>query len=492
MRALFRGIRFLGFVALVLLGLFLLLTTSSKSHAASKPSVAHQVSAAQSSAQSTQDATSARDSAAKKTAISQTIENARLLTIDSAIGPAVSDYIVRGLNEAQREREDLVVLQLNTPGGLLKSMREIIVGINQSKIPVVTFVAPSGAHAASAGTFILYASHIAAMAPATNLGAASPVMIGGLGGDDETKDQAKKSATEPSSTLERKAMNDAVAYIRSLAELRGRNAEWAEEAVRQASSISANVALDKNVIDLMADDLTGLMKKIDGRQVDINGQTIQLNTKNVTIRHQQPDARSRFLGVITDPTFAYILMLIGIYGILIEVIYPGMIIPGVAGIIAILIATYAFALLPINYVGLALIVTGIGFMIAEVFITSYGVLGAGGVVAFIIGSIMLIDTDVPGFDIATWLIISVGIVTGLFMAFLMQMAVRSELRPVVSGREAMIGSVGTVVSVSDDGEIKVRVTGELWQAVSDDVLGVGQKVTVLELNGLVLQVKSMS
>jgi len=286
-------------------------------------------------------------------------------------------------------------------------------------VPVATFVAPSGARAASAGTYILYASHIAAMAPATNLGAATPVSIGLP--STPSKDKKEKPALDkkgdpiPKTTMERKSINDAVAYIRSLAEIHGRNADWAEDAVRKSASLSAKDAVKKNVVDLIANDIPDLLIKINGRVVKVDGKNITLNTKNIIVQKKDPDWRSRFLSVITDPSFAYMLMLLGVYGLFLEFSNPGMILPGVIGVIALLIAMYAFALLPINYVGLALIFMGIAFMVAEAFIASYGVLGVGGVIAFIIGSVMLIDTELPGFNIALWLIVSVGVVTGLFV-----------------------------------------------------------------------------
>jgi len=411
-----------------------------------------------------------------------------LLNLKGAIGPAVADYISRGVEQAAEEDAKLVIIQMDTPGGLAKSMREIIQSILNSKIPVVTYVAPSGAQAASAGTYILYASHIAAMSPGTNLGAATPVAIGFSDSKPENKD-GKEKGKKQLSTMEMKVTNDAVAYIRSFAELRGRNADWAEKAVKEAASLSSQAALKENVIDLIANSIPELLKNIHGREVKIGETVKKLATKNILVKLIAPDWRSRFLTVITDPSIAYILMLFGIYGLFLEFTNPGIILPGVAGAICILISLYAFQLLPINYVGLALMLLGIAFMVAEAFVTSFGVLGIGGVIAFIVGSILLMDTQVPGYTIALPLIVSVGIVTGAFVIVIMNLALKARRRPVVSGREDVIGSEAEVLGVSD-GVYRVRVHGEIWQAKSDADLEVGQTVCVTELNGLLLKVEA--
>ena len=417
--------------------------------------------------------------------------SADMLSIKGAIGPAVADYLVRGIKNANDNNVDLVIIKMDTPGGLSKSMRVIIQAIINSNVPVATFVAPRGARAASAGTFLLYASHVAAMAPGTNLGAATPVAIGMP--SSTQKDKSGKAETDkkgnpvPKTTLERKARNDAVAYIRSLAEIHGRNADWAEDAVRKAASLTATDAVAKKVVDLIATDVADLMKKINDREIKVKEKKIKVNTTNIVVRDKAPDWRSRFLSVITDPSFAYMLMLLGVYGLIIEFTNPGMILPGVIGVISLLLAMYAFALLPINYVGLALMFIGIGFMVAEAFVSSFGVLGVGGVIAFIIGSVMLVEAELPAFQIALWLIVSVGVVTALFVAMIVNMAIRSRTRPVVSGREALIGSDATVISVEGEA-LKVRVSGELWQARSDQSISVGQHVTVVGLEGLILTV----
>jgi membrane-bound serine protease (ClpP class) len=329
-----------------------------------------------------------------------------LITISGAIGPATSDYVTRNLEDATSANARLLILAMDTPGGLDSSMREIIRAILDSPIPVVSFVSPQGARAASAGTYIMYASHIAAMSPATNLGAATPVQIGGgIGlpepensdGEDSAEDQ---SAQNTADAMKNKSINDAAAYIRSLAELRGRNIDWAEQAVRQASSLPAHQALEMNVIDLMVEDVEDLLQKIDGRQVLIQGKSIELNTASISIKQVEPDWRNRFLSTITDPNVAYILMLIGIYGLFLEFYSPGGIVPGVVGAISLLVALYAFQVLPVNYAGLALIGLGVMLMIMEAFVPSVGILGTGGVIAFVIGSVILMDTESEAFQIA--------------------------------------------------------------------------------------------
>ncbi len=394
-----------------------------------------------------------------------------LLTISGPIGPATADYVNRGIEDAQLDKAKLIILEMDTPGGLADSMRDIIESILKSSIPVVTYVAPSGAHAASAGTYILYASHVAAMAPGTNLGAATPVALGGA-----------------ESTMEHKFTNDAVAYIRSLAELRGRNADWAEKSVKESATLSAQSALNEHVIDYVSDTIPDLLKQLQGLTIKISPKPIILSTQNLVIKSALPDWRFRFLNVITDPNIAYILLLIGMYGLILEFLHPGVLLPGVAGTISLLIALYAFHLLPINYVGLALILCGIGFLVAEAFVTSYGALGVGGVIAFIVGSVLLMDTKAPGYTIAFPLILSVGIITGGFILFIVNLALRARARPVVSGREEIIGSTGEILSCAHE-VYRVRVHGEIWQAHSDAKLKVGQKIRVTEMNGLFLKIE---
>jgi len=414
-----------------------------------------------------------------------------LLKIDGAIGPATSDYVTSGLSAAATDNVRVVVLAIDTPGGLDSSMREIIRAILDSPVPVASFVSPQGARAASAGTYILYASHIAAMTPATNLGAATPVQIGGGMGmpelgkpDDKTGDEAKP-AQDAATAMKNKTVNDAVAYIRSLAELRGRNIEWAEQAVREASSLPAHEALEMNVIDLIAENVSDLLQKIDGRQVAIHGDTIELDTDSIAIEEITPDWRTRFLSVITDPNVAYILMLIGVYGLFLEFYNPGGIIPGVVGAISLLIALYAFQVLPINYAGLALIGLGILLMVMEAFVPSTGILGIGGVIAFVFGSIILMDTESKSFQIALPLIIAVAAFSVLLLVIIVGMLIRSRRVALVSGDSAMLGEMAEVVEDFSDKGL-VRVHGELWQAVTEGAVKKGQLLPVKAVNGLEL------
>lgn len=406
------------------------------------------------------------------------------LELDGAIGPATSDYLHRALDKSDPATE-LVILRMDTPGGLDSAMREIIQDILSSPVPVVTYVAPSGARAASAGTYILYASHIAAMAPATNLGAATPVAIGlpkpptpGAPGEDEPAKDA----------MAQKAVNDAVAYIRGLAQTRGRNTEWAEKAVREAASLSAEEALAQGVIDLVASDMSDLLKQLHGRKVSVQGRELTLDTQGLLLQRIEPDWRTRLLSVITNPNVAYILMLVGIYGLLFEFSNPGLGAPGVIGAICLLLALFAFQALPINYAGLALLLLGIALMVGEAFVPSFGILGIGGVVAFVFGSIILMQTDVPGFGIAPALIAAFAVSSLLLFSFVLGLVIKARRRPVVSGKEELIGAFAEVLS-DFDGEGRVHLHGENWLARSSAPLRRGQQVRVTERHGLTLVVE---
>ncbi len=416
-----------------------------------------------------------------------------LLTIEEAIGPATDDYIERALAAAEQQRAPLVVIRMDTPGGLDTAMRGIIKNIINSAIPVASFVAPSGSRAASAGTYILYASHIAAMAPGTNLGAATPVQIGGItppAPKDKAKDQDndKSPPAANDDALKRKAINDAVAYIRGLAQLRGRNQEWAEKAVREAASLPANEALQMRVIDIVATDIDDLLKQLDGRKVTVLGVERTLHTAGLKVRQVEPDWRSRLLSVITNPNVAYILMLIGIYGLIFEFSNPGAIVPGTVGAICLLLALYSFQLLPINYAGMALILLGVALMVGEAFQPSFGMLGIGGVIAFVIGSIILMDTDAPGFGIDISVIVTFAVISALIFIFVVGMAIKARRRAVVSGAEELIGSEATVMNDFEH-EGRVFVHSETWQACSNTPLQKGQQVRVTGMKGLTLQVE---
>lgn len=418
----------------------------------------------------------------------------RVMTIQEAIGPAVSDWFLRTLADAEDQGADLLVVELDTPGGLDKSMRDMIQGILASKVPVATYVTPRGARAASAGTYLLYASHIAAMAPATNLGSATPVQMGGGGGMPEEGSESSSGQSDNAdnaSAMEKKVVNDAVAYIRGLAELRGRNADWAEQAVREAVNLSSSAALEKNVIDIRADTLEAMLTQADGMAVDVDGVMQTLALADHRTRRISKDWRTEFLTVITDPSVAYILMLVGIYGLILEFYNPGMGVPGVVGAICLLVGLYALQMLPISYVGLALILLGIGLMVVEAVSPSFGVLGLGGAVAFVVGSVMLMDTDVPGYQIAMPVIAALSVSTVAIMGLVLRMAVQSTRRPVVSGSQGMEGSTAVAIRDFDEqGHGWVRVLGEIWQAYCPEPVSEGDVVVIQKMEGLKLTVGS--
>lgn len=420
-----------------------------------------------------------------------------IVPLTGAIGPAGADFVSRGIARAEEAGAQLVVLEMDTPGGLDTSMRHIIKAILSSKVPVAVFVAPSGARAASAGTYILYASHIAAMAPGTNLGAATPVQIG-MGQQDgqprrdkgDTKKTADPKDTSPASSrsdMTNKQINDAAAYIRGLAQMRGRNAEWAERAVREAVSLAAEDAYKQKVIDIVARDIPDLLKQLDGRRISMPAGEQVLSTADAAVTTIEVDWKTRFLATITDPSVALILMMIGIYGLFFEFYNPGMVLPGVAGAISLILALFAFHLLPINYAGLALMALGIAFMVGEAFLPSFGVLGIGGVAAFAFGAVMLVDAELPGFGIPLSLIVGLAVTSALFMFFIVGMALRARKQPVVTGKEELIGSEGEAMETFEI-EGWIHVHGERWRARSAGSLSTGQRVKVVGRSGLMLDV----
>ncbi len=437
------------------------------------------------------------------------------LDIKGAIGPATSDYFSRAMEKARAMGASAIVVRMDTPGGLSTAMRSIIQDIITAPAPVITYVTPGGARAASAGTYILYASHVAAMAPGTNLGAATPVPMksplpggGGKPKKDGKKDEGKKDTKDTKDKTDgkadkgkkdkdkapaagdassAKAINDARAYIRSLAQMRGRNVEWAEKAVSEAASLSSEEALKANVIDLIADNMADLLIKADGRVVKLPAGETKVATKGAIVRDISPDWRAKLLAVITNPNIAYILLLAGIYGIMFEFYNPGIIFSGVFGAICLVLAFYALHVLPVNYAGVALIILGVAFMAAEAMLPSFGALGFGGIVALAIGSVILIDTEAPGFGIS-WAVIGSVVATSAVVSFtVLAMAARAWKLPVVSGAEAMIGAAAKVLDW-DGSEGRVRVRSEVWQARADSTFAAGEEVRVTAMDGLVLQV----
>ncbi|WP_420426484.1 NfeD family protein [Algiphilus sp.] len=448
-----------------------------------------------------------------------------VLPINGAISPATADFLESTHRQAVADGAAAVVIELDTPGGLATAMRDMIQTILQSSVPVITWVSPEGARAASAGTYLLYASHISAMAPATNLGAATPVQIGGggaspmptdRGGEESQKPNAGEGGSEAPkaeetsedgagagdgdttaneeggsdlSASEKKAINDAVAYIRSLAEKRGRNADWAEEAVREGASLSAEAAVEKNVVDLTATSLDELLRAVSGREVALaSGATQVLALENADIQRYEPGWRYQFLSIITNPTVAYVLMMIGIYGLLLEGYSPGAILPGTVGVIALLMALYAFQLMPVNYAGLALIVVGIVLMIAEALAPSFGILGFGGITAFVLGSIFLMDSDVPGYDINLGVIIGLSLSAALLLGITFYLLYRSRRARITTGEEGTLDGEPGEITQFENGRGWVMVNGERWQCRSDHALTPGQRVRIQRHKGFTVDV----
>jgi len=427
-----------------------------------------------------------------------------LLDLEGALGVATAEYIIGGIDDAHDQGANVIIIRMDTPGGLMAPMRDIIQAILGSDIPVVTYVSPGGARADSAGTYILLASHIAAMAPTTHLGAATPVSLTGddvtpddddephAEGDDKADDAAnpEESIEGAATAMERKVLNDAIAYIRGLAEAHGRNADWAEDAVRNAATLTATDALAENVIDLIAADQEELLGAINGREVNLNNTTFTIDTENVSIVHIEPNWRLKILNVIASPEIAILLLMVGLYGLLFEGYNPGAILPGVAGIICLLLAAYALQVMPVNYAGLALIIVGMVLIIAEAFVPSFGTLGLGGVVALIFGSIMMFDSGIPGFDISIAFVVAIAMVMGGLTLWLVTYLLKLQRRGAVSGRESILSGTGVAME-SFEGDGHVWLEGESWAARSKEPVRKDQEVSVSRMDGLVLEVKPL-
>jgi membrane-bound serine protease (ClpP class) len=420
-----------------------------------------------------------------------------LINIKGAIGFVAAGQLVKAVEQAGAQGSPAVIVQIDTPGGLLTSTREMIHTILASRVPIIMYVAPSGSRAASAGTYLIYASHVAAMAPGTHLGAATPISLsppGFPGSPPPSKpspDSDKKSEPDPSTAPARKSINDAVAYIRSLAELRGRNADWGEKAVRDAATLTASEALKERVIDVIAKDIEQLLSQVDGRSVTTAAGEVRLETKGRRVVELKADWRMQLMSAITDPNIALILLMIGIYGILFEFWSPGAVAPGVVGGICLLIALTALAVLPVNYAGLALLLFGVALMMAEAFSPGFGIVGLGGIAAFAVGALFLFDPAQSDIPIAvSWQVVAgTAVLSAAFFAGVMGFAVRARHRPVRTGAEQMIGSTGEVVSWNETTG-RAHVNGELWEARSKQRLAKGQKIRVISRAGLTLDVEA--
>jgi membrane-bound serine protease (ClpP class) len=407
------------------------------------------------------------------------------------VGPAAAEYVDNSLQRANRDGAAVIVLQMDTPGGLSDSMRQIIASILAARQPVIAYVAPAGARAASAGTYILYACPVAAMAPATHVGAATPVSLGGNTPMPSLRPPAASGsvAAPPVDAESNKVLNDAVASIRSLAQLNGRNADWAAKAVQGAATLTADEAVEKHVADLIAPDIPTLLARLEGRRVHVNGQDVTLHLAGLPQRDYAPNWRTHLLGLVTHPTIAYLLLLAGMYGLVLEAFHPGVFLPGVAGAICLLIGLYALQLLPVNYAGLALMLLGIGLVLAEALMPSVGAIGIGGVIAFVIGSIMLFDTGVPGYSVNLGVIAGIALGAVVLLALLLRLVARSRRARAFNGDTQMLLATGELMQPTDaNGDGWARISGEQWRVHCESSLPAGTRVRVVGREGLLLRV----
>ena len=426
----------------------------------------------------------------------------RVLTVEGAIGPATSHHISKALDKAADDNAELVVIRLDTPGGLVDSLRIIVQDILSSPVPVCTFVAPNGARAASAGTYLSYASHISAMCPVSNIGSSTPVTMGSspnnvpsvpgapdIPNESDETDDAQENGT---SAMDRKILEDSVAYIKSLAELRGRNVEWAEKTVREAANLTSSEALELNVTDYIAQDVQDLLEQVHGATIEnVNGNTVVMDTAEAIVVEIETDWVYEFLRIITNPNVAYLLLIVGINAIIIELYNPGLGGAGILGIICLVLGAYALHLLPLNYAGLALLVVGVILFIAEAITPSYGIFGLGGIVSFIAGSLLLYDTDIPAFQISFAVVGAISTVTALLLIFVIRTALKQRKKGPISGIDGLLGKEARVMADFTD-EGRVFAEGETWTATTDVPLSRNDKVVVRDIDGLTLKVERIS